>query len=286
MNRFLTTALRALSLAVLVALTLASVTIAIYGWDYYTSDLLARRDHPLHRLLAPYKAIGLAGGFVALALFFFNLGYLLRKTFRWRALGSMRAWLNFHVVSGLLASAITAIHAAFSLRSEVTTICIYAMLVALFTGIVGRYFISWIPRNRHGDRIALADLQDQLLEFADAVRPQIIHSPAAIGALQTIVDVADPSKLAARRKKGFWAATAQLREIRDQLEQLGRTLGPDNRHWHQTRRLTLRRCRQAVLWSWTTRLMDAWRTLHRVSALVFLGTVLIHVVWGVRFLFA
>src|ERR1700687_447965 len=74
------------------------------GHDYYRQGLSARALHPDYRLLNPAGLHGHGYGMVATALIATNLLYLVRRRFAKHLpakVGSMKAWLNAHVFTGL-----------------------------------------------------------------------------------------------------------------------------------------------------------------------------------------
>src|SRR5690349_15547626 len=107
---------------VLTVLTLATLAMLMLrrGYDYYGQDLAARAAHPDYRVLNPAGLVGHGYGIVGTALVAANLLYLVRRRLtnvlpEW--IGSMKAWLNAHVFTGLVGSLFILFHSAFQLRT-------------------------------------------------------------------------------------------------------------------------------------------------------------------------
>ena len=85
-------------------IALFAVAVGVYiGADYYHLPAAARVRHAQHPVLRSSGSVGLACGIAGTVLFLVNLSYLLRKrlvSLQW--LGTLRAWMGIHLVSGLL----------------------------------------------------------------------------------------------------------------------------------------------------------------------------------------
>ena len=115
------------------------------GQEYYRLDLVTRLDHPDDKLLAPGKPIGHGYGVVGTVLMLTNLFYIVRRKVARLKIGSMRAWLNLHVTTGLIGGVLVIFHSAFQLRSPIATTTMMALFIVLLTGIIGRYLYSMTP---------------------------------------------------------------------------------------------------------------------------------------------
>jgi len=142
----------------MLVVTLASAAAIIVGWEYYQLGRLHRSSHALHRTLAATGTGGLVFGIVAGALFVSNLLYLARRHCqRLSNWGTLRRWLDWHVLSGLLGSALVPVHAAFEMRSYLGQTCVWSLIVVVITGLVGRYLVTLVPRSAAGPELE-ADL--------------------------------------------------------------------------------------------------------------------------------
>jgi hypothetical protein len=146
--------LRELRGPLLLVLILVALSVALFdrGAGFYRLDLAARVGHKDFRALSPGGPIGHGYGIVGTALILTNLLYLARRRFaRWH-LGSMRAWLAMHVLTGLFGSVLVVFHSAFQLRSPVATLTSISLGFVVVSGLIGRYFYGLAPQ---ADRVAL-----------------------------------------------------------------------------------------------------------------------------------
>ena len=136
------------------------VALAVYGFNYYTLGSADRPFSPKHALLRPSGAIGLKLGFLGLGMFLAIFLYPLRKHLAWLGRqGSSRHWLDIHVLLGLAAPFVIALHASFKFRGF-AGIAFWIMLAVSLSGVIGRYLYSQIPRSLNAAEISMKELQD------------------------------------------------------------------------------------------------------------------------------
>ncbi|MFO1053122.1 MAG: NAD(P)-binding domain-containing protein [Planctomycetota bacterium] len=134
---------------------------------YYALPLAQRPTHPDHAWLRPGRGLGLALGIGSAVLVLLNLAYLLRRArrplFRF---GTLSAWMSVHVATGLAAALCALLHAALAPRDTPGGNALWAMLVIVLTGVVGRWIYAQVPRATNGRELALADVRSRLLAIA------------------------------------------------------------------------------------------------------------------------
>lgn len=137
-----------------------TVLLAREGWSFYGLSLEDRVEHPRFRELRPTGITGHGYGFVAGALVVLNLAYLVRRRFGGPRLGSMRAWLDVHVFTGLSATVLVAFHSAFQLRTPLAKASAASLALVALTGLLGR-FLHALARGADGERLrgALDELE-------------------------------------------------------------------------------------------------------------------------------
>lgn len=168
-----------------------------YGGEYYLTELSQRPFHPLHVLLKPSGLIGQGFGVVGGTLCFLTLLYPLRK--RWRRLaswGTPRQWFQFHMYCGIAGPLFATLHTAFKFGG-LASICYYAMMITMASGLVGRFLFALLPRNQRGVLLSLQEIDAEIIALqrslaatglntehfrVGAVRPS--NRPARIGWLQ------------------------------------------------------------------------------------------------------
>ena len=158
-------------------------SLLIYGFDYYTLSSIDRPFSPKHHLLRPSGRIGLNLGFLGLAMFFSIFLYPLRKHWTWLSrIGSSRHWLDIHVLLGLSAPFVIALHSSFKFHGF-AGIAFWIMLSVSLSGVVGRYLYGQIPRRVSAAEISRKELQETQEGLARQLAGQKLLPQADLGAL-------------------------------------------------------------------------------------------------------
>ena len=91
--------------------------------------------------------------------------YSLRKRAMHRPRGSMRAWLQFHIFTGIVGSWLVVLHSAGSFRGLAGVLTVLTVIVVA-SGFIGRYIYTAVPRTPDG-----AEIDGQALQLLlDAAR--------------------------------------------------------------------------------------------------------------------
>jgi len=151
---------RTFLLVISAGVTALALALSIYGWDYYTLDLMHRPLSPKHPLLKPSGIAGLRLGMLGFFGFILVYFYPLRK--HWQALGRIgktQNWFNFHVLMGLASPLIITFHSAFK-EQGFAGMAYWTMVALVGSGIIGRYFYAQIPRNISAAELSVKEMQD------------------------------------------------------------------------------------------------------------------------------
>lgn len=255
------------------------------GGAFYRLDAAARVDHPDYRLLSPGHPIGHGYGFLATGLVLANLSYLLRRRVASWRLGSMRAWLDIHVATGLMAGLFAISHSALQFRNPLASVTMVALGITLTSGLVGRFIFWFVP---HTDR---ARLEENFRVF-EAIRPGLGRAvaesaKAPITAIQGRVTLPKvlwlmptwSAEARARRRAVRMAFSLYESSCRSELNLLAPKVV-------ETEKLAVNEPR-AVAYD---HLMRSWRGLHRFFALLMIALMAVHggVAWyyGYRWVFS
>jgi hypothetical protein len=263
-------------------LVAATIGMAHRGWSFYLLSLEDRVEHPDFRALRPSGVIGNGYGWVAAMLVVLNLSYLIRRRFGGARLGSMRVWLDVHVVTGLLAASLVTFHSAFQLRTPIATISAASLGLVVLTGLIGRFMYALDPS---GDRGRLRDAFDAVEASAPGCRAGLGEALARLPAPEV---PANASLLRSLLAIGSWRRAARAR--RGAMAELL----PSRRSMTTAQRRAVRELYLAsdadTRASGMSALLRSWRGLHRFFALLMLASVLLHggVAWyyGYRWIFA
>ena len=218
----------------------------VFGFRYYLLPLDDRPFDPLHRILRPAGKIGLGFGIFSTALFAAIYVYPLRKKWAWlRKIGTTRHWLDFHIVMGLAAPFLVALHSAFKFGG-LAGMAYWIMMAVVASGVVGRYLYAQIPRSRKDAELSLtelqkvnvqlgADLRGQTLISEDAWRPLLVmirredalRMPLGKALVWMLaLDVARPFRMAALRRQALppweriWTLGGLLASSHPELERV------------------------------------------------------------------
>lgn len=273
-----------LLLSVLSLLIVAGIAaVLIFGWKYYLSSPEQRMLSAEHGLFKASGTIGIACGVAATLLFLSNLFYLPRRRYTeaLSMLGPLHRWLSWHVISGLGGGAIVFLHAVFQIKSTVGAALVWSLGIVVVTGAVGRYMLRLIPRNRAGELLPMASLEEDVMSLIDELRPFATNNTETRQVMERMADTVDSAK-GAMRNPGLGGTLSRLRKVNRDLSTLRRSLDARGAGAgaHALGPLLGRvktTYRQAAAYQFASVFMDSWRTFHRVLALFFLVALGFHI---------
>jgi len=263
-------------------LVLAALFAAVNG-DYYLLPDEERPAHPKHALLRPGLGLGLLFGVGALASIALNLAYLLRRSPRVAVdFGSIRSWMNAHVVTGIVAVVLAFLHASLRGGDSVGGHALLLLAGLLVTGAIGRWFYAWVPRAANGRELGLDELRARAhdLPQAGSGRWQAFGE-AARGEVLQLIEMR-------QWRSGFFGRLLALLGVQRDLH---RALGEIERRGLRERvpegeiaaalelaREAHRQALGAAHYEDLRALASTWRYLHRWGAVLMVVLVLLHVV--------
>ena len=204
--------------------------IVAYGFDYYPLDAAQRPFSSKYDLLKPGGAIGVKLGYLGLLMFLAIFLYPLRKRWPWLARqGNSKHWLDIHVLLGLTAPFIVALHSSFKFRG-IAGMAFWIMVAVAASGVIGRYLYAQIPRKVTAAELSLKesrDLQAQLTQRLAAQRAlsarhlealfrlpdprRVQNYPAVVAQGHMLaLDLARPFRIAALRRRTLSAGESFL----------------------------------------------------------------------------
>ena len=131
--------------------------------DYYFTPLAKRALHHWHHWLRPSGTLGLTLAIGGTLLMLSSLLYVLRKSrASWQRLGSLRDWLGVHTLAGLVGPALILFHAAFLPTSAMGLVGLCAMVIVVSSGLVGRHFLSSVPKTVQGKELEFETIRRRL----------------------------------------------------------------------------------------------------------------------------
>ena len=274
--------------ALLFALAARTIALWMRGAGFYVLGLGERVDHPDFRVLGPASPVGHGYGIFGTALILTNLLYLLRRRLARARLGSMRAWLELHVFTGLFGSVLIVYHSAFQLRTPIATLTAVSLALVVLSGLVGRYFYGLSPAN------AEMRLEQGLGELERAVGGLGARTGDQLALLPAPSELVRPSLLGALSMIPTWRREAALRRATVQMVTRGceHELGLLPAQRRALRKIARRAAHAATADVRSTAgatLLRSWRGLHRFMALLMVLSVSVHIVtawfFGFRWVF-
>ena len=196
------------------------VGILAYGFDYYIAGANDRPFMAKHQLLRPSGRIGVNLGVLGFCMFLVIFLYPLRKYWTWLGRqGLSRHWLDFHVLLGIAAPFVIALHASFKFRGF-AGIAFWIMLAVSLSGVIGRYLYGQIPRRVNAAEFSRKELQEiqgkmaeqlagqKLLQQSDVRSALRLPSQATVDRLPAavalvymfVLDLARPFRIASLRR--------------------------------------------------------------------------------------
>lgn len=256
----------------------------IRGWQFYALSVGERVDHDDFRVLGPSGSLGQGYGVAGTVLIFTNLLYLLRRRFARLSVGSLRTWLDVHAFTGLFGGMLVLFHSAFQARSTISLITLGSLFAVIGTGVVGRFLHSLAPRPdlEHLDRqLALLDrvgpgMGKVLKERIGAV-PHV-EAPGRCSLFSVLLALPNYWHEAALRRATFRHIVAfYTQHDPATMARLARPLDTCARLF-----------RAEVRARAATALLRSWRSVHRLSALLMVFLVVMHIAiaWYYGFIWA
>lgn len=274
---------------VVVVLAILIYALWYYGSSFYQIDLDARVEHKDYDDLRPGGMVGHGYGIVGTGLILTNLLYLVRRRLARWSLGSMRAWLNLHVFTGLFGSTLVLFHSAFQFRTPIAVVTAVSLGVVVVTGVLGRYLYALTPQpNAERLEEAVAVLE----EFAPGCRTRIRHALAVHKVTQIDAHRWMVAKFAMVPR---WAIDARNRGflVSYVVEDvpLTRVLSrKEQRQFRKAKRAVRTYATQQVVSIGAVSLLQSWRGLHRGLALLLVLLVPVHIgvawVYGYRWIWS
>ncbi|MFO1008561.1 MAG: NAD(P)-binding domain-containing protein [Planctomycetota bacterium] len=276
------------ALAIGFALALGALAWALVHADYYALPIETRPEHDEHLWLRPGLGLGLAFGVASLALVVVNLLYVARRANWWKfRFGTLTGWMTSHVATGVLAVLTATLHGGMAPRDTLGGHSLWAMVVLLVSGAIGRYVYAWVPRAANGRELEREELELRLERlaseddggqraFVDRVRAVVAEHVA-----NTQWDGGIPARL-----RSIVLGRSRLSAELERLAAEARMEGAPEANIERTLALareTWRVGMAAAHYEDLRGLVNAWRYVHRWVALLFVVLVAFHVVNALQY---
>ena len=148
-----------------------ALMVGVLQMNYYGTPLTSRHTLPMHELLKPSGKIGHGLGIAGTLLMAMTLLYPLRKKYEFKErLGSLRAWLDFHIFVGIAGPILILWHSTFKFNGIIATSSFALMVIIVVSGIIGRYLYGQVPYRLNGYVMGIHDLEKMDEELHEKIR--------------------------------------------------------------------------------------------------------------------
>ena len=267
-----------------VVLTVALPFPVYVGWSYYSLPLHERAFHQLHEVMRPSGTLGLLAGIFGTALILSSLIYLVQKRMVHNriGLGSLRGWMSFHIVTGLIGPGMVVIHTGFLPTSSLGILATAAMLIVVTSGIIGRYVLTYMPRAVEGSDSGREEVKRRF----EVYRKKLVDfglDPSLLPESEDLEGLQNPSLFTAlfRVLYGDRESRREFRALKD-LVRKNRGLGREARLELILVRRLCRERQLLVRYHELRRIVGTWRFLHRWLAVVLLFGAFFHILVAVK----
>jgi hypothetical protein len=218
--------------------------------------------------------------------------YPLRKRWVWLGRqGISRHWLDFHVLLGLSAPFVIALHSSFKFHGF-AGIAFWIMLGVSISGIVGRYLYSQIPRRVNAAEFSRKELQDLQEKMAEQLagqkllRESDVRSALRLPSQQRVDHLPIPAALIYMLVLDLLRPfrIARLRSAALRGSEHFTTVGGlfPTRHRELERSIAVAReeaalCKRILFLSRTQQVFHLWHVVHKPFSYTFAVLVLIHI---------
>lgn len=270
-----------------------------FGHLFFTLGLVDSGIDPA----APFKAgdffshgMGYIGGSLMLA----TQLYRLRK---WT--GGSQKWMELHIWTGVLGGIYGFYHTAFVFTEPIAITTFAMMVIAIFTGGVGRWLVFQIPRSQAGQLLALDDIDGRIQQINRLVEAQFKDARDGYTALVRIEELSKareveaaldaltaPAAEAEGEKRGFFSGVLELfrenRRAEEAIDALTAKLGDSMREGaarevagllREKARLERSMKRHAFM----TRVLRRYRVVHVTTSYIAYGALVVHIIHSLIF---
>lgn len=254
------------------------VAVFVDGWSFYSTPVALRARHPDYWRLKPGGSVGLRLGVIGLSMLVLLLGYSLRK--RWAALrgsGPLSAWLDLHILLGVLGPLFVLAHTSFKFGG-IVSLSFWSMVGVSVSGVLGRYLYRQIPRTRAGEALSLERAVAENRALSARLRGEFGLAEATLERLEAVVSPPAPRGLL-RGLLTFVADDLRRARALRAFERAAETAVPpaDLARYRVLLREKARLHRRIALWDRAHDLFHYWHVGHKPFAIVMYVFALVHV---------
>lgn len=262
------------------------IALAIYGREYYFTEIGLRHFHKQNDWLKPTGLIGHGLGIFGTLLILLGVfGYMARKRVRgFSRIGVLKYWLEFHIFLCSLGPILILFHTSFKFGGLVA-VSFWSMVAVVLSGIIGRFIYLQIPRTIQGRELSLNDLSNMeenlYTELKDRYNVDYEFLSQINEALESFQSLENKNFLAHIIKR-FRLERKLTKQIKAEL----RKQNLSGKNFRKALKIFKSRIvlKRRIEWLATMqRFLRYWHIAHLPFALVMLVIVIIHVIVAILF---
>ncbi|MDX1476294.1 MAG: hypothetical protein R3301_01265 [Saprospiraceae bacterium] len=269
---------------------LAIVTVLYMGLPYYRTELTERFYHEGHDLWKPSGTIGHGLGILGTLMMLAGVSsYMIRKRVkRFRRVGVLKHWLEFHIFLCTLGPFLVLFHTAFKFGG-IVAISFWSMVAVVLSGVIGRFIYIQIPRTIEGRALTLDEVQAMRTD----VEEELSSSDRSTELMQILQEEASAAtdiegNVVMRTWRRFLINRRVLRNVRQTLS--ARDLKrEDRKHLLKLVKRDLKLNGRIARLETMKKLFGYWHVAHLPFALIMLIIMVVHVAvtlaFGYRWIF-
>jgi hypothetical protein len=203
--------------------------------------------------------------------------YSLRKRSRVARWGRMSVWLKFHIYTGLVGPFLVLLHTSWKYNG-LAGIVLLLTIIIVFSGFVGRYIYTAVPRTADGVLLERAVLESQIVANEQKLKTWLSRQPGEIRqvGMRLATIPASQNNILSVIGRYFFEIDLRLRfyqeeqhvraEYKQQIQQLGVLIKQKQKLRAQINGLAQAR-----------RLLSLWHAIHVPLGITLFSTALIHI---------
>ena len=168
---------------------IATLYIAINGYQYYSSSIEDRFFLPQHISLKPSGMFGHGIGILGSLMLILGVAvYMIRKRARrFQRVGILKHWLEFHIFLCTLGPIFVLYHTTFKFGG-IVAVSFWSMVAVVLSGVVGRFIHIQIPHSLSGQELSLNDLNTLSLELDNKLKIETSFDAGVFNEIEKAVD--------------------------------------------------------------------------------------------------
>jgi hypothetical protein len=205
--------------------------------------------------------------------------YSFRKRSRSARWGKMSSWLQFHIFTGLVGPYMVLLHTSWKFNGLAGVVLLLTVVV-VFSGVIGRYIYTSIPRSADGIEIESSELQRRIAGVEAQIRHWEAKHPEAHGEVSPALS-SQPTVPQKSMALQYWGRT--FAELADRLRwwQHRRTWNAQLRAQTRSLERLLRQHRtlqrQVSTLTMARRALSLWHAVHIPIGLALFTSAFVHI---------